>query len=127
MYDCFISSITLKEKRYEVSLPWHECRELLPDSEELSLEKLQGLLQLLKETLVVLKEYAITFDQLSKGIEDKINLTDSSLTSPCSNLSRQEDNKGEGHSYMMPLHMIKWAIVELMLVQKVHQGFECFQ
>ena len=45
VYDRFISSITLKEKRYEVSLPWCECHEPLPDNYELSFKRQQSLLR----------------------------------------------------------------------------------
>ena len=64
----------LKEKRYEVSLSWHKCHEPLLNNYELSLERLQGLLQQLKQTPSVLKEYnAISLDQLDKGIVERVN------------------------------------------------------
>ena len=57
VHDRFINGITLKEKRYEVSLPWRDYHEPLSDNYELSLRRLHGLLQRLRQTPAVLKEY----------------------------------------------------------------------
>ena len=77
VYDHFISSILLKEKRYEVSLPWREYHEPLLDNYELSFKRLQSLLRRLKQYLVILKEYdAIIHDQLDKGIVEKVGQPD---------------------------------------------------
>ena len=73
-YDHFISSVVFKHGRYEVSLPWREYHEPLPDNYDLSLKRLQGLLQRLKQTPAILQEYdAIIRDQLSKGIVEIVS------------------------------------------------------
>ena len=77
VYDHFISSISLKEKRYEVSLPWREYHEPLLDNYELSFKRLQSLLRRLKQNPAILKEYdAIIHDQLDKGIVEKVGQPD---------------------------------------------------
>ena len=44
-YDHLIHTVELKEGRYEVSLPWKEFHQPLPDNYDLSLHRLTGLLQ----------------------------------------------------------------------------------
>lgn len=68
--DKFASSIQRKEGgRYEVSLPWKEYYDPLPDNYSLSLKRLLGLLQRLKQQPDVLCEYdSIIRDQLRNGI-----------------------------------------------------------
>ena len=61
--------INLKDGRYEVSLPWREFHQPLPDNYTLSLRRLKGLLQRLRRDPKILQEYnEIIQDQLSKGI-----------------------------------------------------------
>ena len=43
-----IHAIKLKDRRYEVSLPWKEYHQPLPDNYDLSLRRLKGLLQKLR-------------------------------------------------------------------------------
>ena len=47
-YDYFTNNVQFKNDRYEVALPWRDYHEPLPDNYNLSLSRLQGLLQRLK-------------------------------------------------------------------------------
>ena len=55
--DQFANSITMKEGRYEVSLPWREGHDPLPTNYQLSRRRLTGLLRRLRRTPEILKEY----------------------------------------------------------------------
>ena len=67
-----MNDVQLKNGRYEVSLPWREYHESLPDNYDLSLRCLQGLLRRLRQDPAILKEYnAIIQDQLSKGVVER--------------------------------------------------------
>ena len=69
-----MSNVALRNGRYEVALPWREYHEPLPDNYNLSLKRLQGLLQRLKHTPAILQEYdAIIRDHLSKGIVERVS------------------------------------------------------
>jgi len=71
-YGNFMNDVQLKNGRYEVSLPWREYHESLPDNYDLSLRRLQGLLRRLRQDPAILKEYnAIIQDQLSKGVVER--------------------------------------------------------
>ena len=73
-YNHFMSNVTLRNGRYEVSLPWREYHEPLPNNYNLSLNRLHSLLQRLKRTPAIFREYdAIIRDQLSKGIVETVN------------------------------------------------------
>ena len=65
----FTSTIQMKEGRYEVSLPWREYHEPLPDNYNLSRRRLHGLVRRLKQEPTILREYdAIIRDQLERRI-----------------------------------------------------------
>ena len=73
MYDEFASAIAFKDGRYEVSLPWRDFHEPLPDNYQLSCNRLRGLLHRLKQTPAVLREYDnIIRDQIDKGIVEPV-------------------------------------------------------
>ena len=77
--DQFASTIHMEGGRYEVSLPWRECHDPLPDNYDLSRRRLYGLVRRLKQTPVILREYdAILHEQLDKGIIERVE--DSSET-----------------------------------------------
>lgn len=67
--DDFDKEITFRDGRYQVSLPWKESHQPLPDNYHLSKKRLRGLLSRLKQSPSILKEYDATIrDQLSQGI-----------------------------------------------------------
>ena len=67
----------MKGGRYEVSLPWRECHDPLPDNYNLSRRRLYGLVRRLKQTPVILREYdAILHEQLDKGIIERVEDSD---------------------------------------------------
>ena len=69
-----MSNVTLRNGRYEVSLPWCEYYEPLPDNYNLSLNRLHGLSQRLKRTPAIFQEYdVIIHDQLSKGMVERVS------------------------------------------------------
>ena len=71
--DQFASTIHMEGGRYEVSLPWRECHDPLPDNYDLSRRRLYGLVRRLKQTPVILREYdAILHEQLDKGIIERV-------------------------------------------------------
>ena len=71
--DQFVNTVQMKNGRYEVSLPWREYHDPLPDNYQLSRKRLYGLLRRLKQTPDILREYnAIIHDQLDKGIVEVI-------------------------------------------------------
>ena len=71
--DQFASTIHMEGGRYEVSLPWRECHDPLPDNYNLSRRRLYGLVRRLKQTPVILREYdAILHEQLDKGIIERV-------------------------------------------------------
>ena len=75
--DEFTSTIQMKEGRYEVSLPWREYHDPLPDNYELSRHRLHGLMRRLRQQPAILREYnAIICDQLEKGIVEVVPVTD---------------------------------------------------
>ena len=57
VYDEFVKKISFKDGRYEVHLPWKEQHPPLGDHYQMSLNRLTSLLQRLKRSPEVLKEY----------------------------------------------------------------------
>ena len=77
MYDEFANTINFQDGRYQVSLPWKDFHEPLPDNYKLSHNRLRGLLHRLKQTPSILREYDdIIQDQLKKGIVESVLETD---------------------------------------------------
>ncbi len=72
--DRFISSVTRRGARYEVSLPWRqEGYESLPTNYELSRRRLVGLLRRLRHNPEILKKYDSTIrEQLRDGIVEVV-------------------------------------------------------
>ena len=69
LYDDFLDTVTLREGRYKVVLPWIEQHRLLPDNLLLSNNRLRSLRQHLGQMPDVLRQYdTINKDQLSQGI-----------------------------------------------------------
>ena len=73
LYDDFAARVTFHDGRYQVSLPWKDFHEPLPDNYSLSVKRLRGLLCRLRQDPDMLKEYdRIISDQLQKGIIDAV-------------------------------------------------------
>ena len=73
LYDEFTTCVAFRECRYQVSLPWKEFHQPLPDNYALSIKRLQGLLCRLRQDPEILKEYDRTIkDQLEKGIIEAV-------------------------------------------------------
>ena len=73
VYEEFGENVCFKEGRYEVSLPWKEVHDPLPDNYQLSSRRLQGLLRRLRQDPAILKEYdSIIQDQIRKGIVEVV-------------------------------------------------------
>lgn len=71
--DQFANTVQMKGGRYEVSLPWREYHDPLPDNYDLSRRRLYGLLRRLKQNPAILQEYdTIIRDQLSEGIVERV-------------------------------------------------------
>ncbi len=74
IFDRFASTIQMKDGKYEVSLPWREYHEPLPDSYDISHRRLGGLLRRLWQDPAILQEYdTIIRDQLAKGIVEEVS------------------------------------------------------
>ena len=72
--ETFNSTVTFKNQRYEVGLPWKEVHDTLPDNYSLSERRLQSLLKRLKLKPEQLAEYDhVIKDQLNRGIVEKID------------------------------------------------------
>ena len=70
----FASSLQVQNGRYEVSLPWRDYHEDLPDNYNLSRRRLHGLLRRLRQDPEVLREYDLIIrDQLAKGIVKRVD------------------------------------------------------
>lgn len=68
LFDDFASSVKFENGRYKVALPWREFHDPLPNNHQLSANRLQGLLQRLKQEPVILEEYnRIIQEQLNEG------------------------------------------------------------
>lgn len=73
LYDEFLNTVTVRDGRYEVSLPWKEHHKPLPDNFQLSIKRLKGLLHRLKQTPNVLQQYdGIIRDQIKQGIVELV-------------------------------------------------------
>lgn len=79
LYDDFLNTVTVRNGRYEVPLPWKETHKPLPDNFQLSQKRLKGLLHRLKQNPDVLKQYdSIIRDQIKGGIVEPVPGEDSS-------------------------------------------------
>jgi len=90
--DSLLHTIELKEGRYQVFLPWKEFHQPLPDNKDLSLCRLNGLLQRLRRNPTILEEYnTIIQDQLAAGIIERVEHfeQDTLLTTSCCSEGRQ--------------------------------------
>lgn len=77
VHENFESTITFKDGRYEVNLPWKEQHQILPDNFDMSRRRLMSLLQRLQRNPEVLKEYdAVIKDQLNRGIVEIVDEKD---------------------------------------------------
>ena len=75
VHDEFQDKIHFTEGRYEVSVPWKDPHPPLPDNYQLSLKRLQGLLQRLRHNCKVLLGYdSIIKEQERLGIIEKVEL-----------------------------------------------------
>ena len=73
LFDDFASSVKFENVRYKVALPWREFHDPLPDNHQLSVNRLQGLLQRLKQEPAILEEYdRIIHEQLNEGIIEAV-------------------------------------------------------
>ena len=59
LFDDFASSVKFENGRYKVALPWREFHDPLPDNHQLSVNRLQGLLQRLKQEPAILEEMTV--------------------------------------------------------------------
>ena len=76
----FGETIQLKNGRYEVSLPWKEQHDVLPDNYLLSLNRLQGLVRRLRQEPDILQQYdAIIQDQIQRGIVEAVEDPDTAV------------------------------------------------
>jgi hypothetical protein len=74
VYDKFTQSIELKDKRYEVELPWKESHPVLPDNYQLSEKRLKHLLTRLRKDPEILQEYDnVIREQLKEGIVEVVD------------------------------------------------------
>lgn len=81
IYDEFLASVSFQNGRYEVSLPWKESHNPLPNNYQLSYKRLWGLLRRLKQSPSVLQQYnSIIEDQIKQGVVEPVSdLTTSNL------------------------------------------------
>ena len=80
--ETFNETITFKNQRYEVGLPWKEAHDPLPDNRGLSQRRLLSLLKRLKLKPEQLEEYdRVIKDQLNRGIIERV--TPSENTQSC--------------------------------------------
>ena len=83
LYDEFCDKITIRDGRYEVSLPWREVHQPLPDNQQLCKSRLKGLLHRLHQKPSLLKQYDdIIQDQLDQGVIEQVDHPDS-VTGEC--------------------------------------------
>lgn len=80
--ELFKETITLRNQRYKVSLPWEEAHDPLPDNHSLRQRRLQSFLKRLSQKPEKLEEYdRVIKDQLDKGIIERVD--QSEKTQPC--------------------------------------------
>ena len=73
IHDTFKENVSFKNGKYEVSLPWKEFHDPLPDNYILSLRRLEGLTKRLRQTPEILREYnAIIQDQINRGVVEVV-------------------------------------------------------
>ena len=73
LYDEFCDKIKFREGRYEVALPWKTTTSQLPNHYSLSLRRLKGLLEQLKNKKTLLVEYdSVIKTQLCQGIVEPV-------------------------------------------------------
>ena len=64
---------SFEDGRYKVALPWREFHDPLPDNQQLSVNRLKGLLRRLKQEPAILEEYdRIIKDQQNQGIIEAV-------------------------------------------------------
>ena len=74
VYEKFTQSIKLKDKRYEVELPWKESHAVLPDNYQLSEKWLKHLLTRLRKDPEILQAYDnVIKEQLKEGIVEVVD------------------------------------------------------
>jgi hypothetical protein len=74
VYEEFTNTISRKDGRYEVQLPWKHSHPVLPDNYKASLQRFHSLYNRLKQTPKILEEYDnVIKDQLQKGIVERVN------------------------------------------------------
>ena len=77
VFDEFRDKIRFTTGRYEVSLPWKDSHQTLPDNYELCLRRLWGLIRRLRQNPEVLKEYdSIIQNQIKQGIVEPVEPMD---------------------------------------------------
>ena len=80
--ETFKETITLRNQRYEVGLPWKEAHDPLPDNCSLSQRRLQSLLKRLSHKPEQLEEYdRVIKDHLEKGIIERVDQSEEAQ--PC--------------------------------------------
>ena len=80
--ETFKETITFKNQRYEVGLPWKEAYDPLPDNRSLCQRRVQSLLKRLSQKPEQLEEYDhVIKDQLDKGIIERVD--QSEKAQPC--------------------------------------------
>ena len=80
--ELFKETITLRNQRYKVSLPWEEAHDPLPNNHSLRQRRLQSFLKRLSQKPEQLEEYdRVIKDQLDKGIIERVD--QSEKTQPC--------------------------------------------
>ena len=73
VHDEFLDTVKFNGERYEVSLPWRQTHEVLPDNYDLSLRRFHSQFKKLKKNPQLLNEYdAIITDQLAKGVIEEV-------------------------------------------------------
>ena len=73
IHDTFKENVSFKNGKYEVSLPWKEFHDPLPDNYILNLRRLEGLTKRLRQTPEILREYnAIIRDQINRGVVEVV-------------------------------------------------------
>ena len=74
VYEDFERSISFRDGRYKVHLPWKEPHPELADNYKLSQRRLDGLLKRLRQNPPVLHKYdKVIKDQLNRGIVEIVN------------------------------------------------------
>ena len=69
IHDTLKENVSFKNGKYEVSFPWKEFHDPLPDNYILSLRRLKGRTKWIRQTPEILREYnAIIQDQINKVV-----------------------------------------------------------